>query len=54
MRRRIGSQHEDYLVSQLNNFRSGARANSAQMTAIASRLSDKEIAAVADYIAGLH
>ena len=51
---RIGSQHEDYLVSQLNNFRSGARANSAQMTAIASRLSDKEIAAVADYIAGLH
>lgn len=51
---RLGGQQEDYLTAQLNNFRSGARANSAQMTAIAARLSDKEIAAVADYIAGLH
>ena len=51
---RIGSQQTDYLTTQLNNFRSGDRTNSAQMTAIAARLSDKEIAAVADYVAGLH
>jgi cytochrome c553 len=29
------------------------RANSAQMTAIAAKLSDTEIKAVADYVAGL-
>jgi cytochrome c553 len=37
----------------LNGFRSGQRANSAPMAAIASRLSDREIKAVADYMAGL-
>ena len=50
---RIASQHGDYLEAQLNSFRSGARSNSAQMTAIAAKLNDKEIKAVADYIAGL-
>ena len=50
---RLGSQHGDYTEAQLVAFRSGARANSAQMTAIAARLSDKEIKAVSDYIAGL-
>jgi cytochrome c553 len=50
---RIASQHGDYLEAQLNSFRSGARGNSAQMTAIAAKLNDKEIKAVADYIAGL-
>ena len=50
---RVGSQHGDYTEAQLVAFRSGARANSAQMTAIAARLSDKEIKAVSDYIAGL-
>jgi cytochrome c553 len=34
-------------------FRQGERTNSAQMTAIAATLSDKEIDALADYIAGL-
>ena len=34
-------------------FRAGTRANSAQMTAIAAQLSDKEIKAISDYIAGL-
>jgi cytochrome c553 len=34
-------------------FRSGARANNAQMTAIAGRMNDAEIKAVSDYIAGL-
>jgi cytochrome c553 len=50
---RLASQHADYTEAQLNAFRSGARANSPQMTAIAAKLSDKEIKAVADYIAGL-
>ena len=50
---RLGGQHADYAEAQLVAFRSGARANSAQMTAIAARMSDKEIKAVADYVAGL-
>ena len=34
-------------------FRGGARNNNAQMSVIAAKLSDKELKAVADYIAGL-
>ncbi len=50
---RLGGQHADYAEAQLVAFRGGIRKNSAQMTAIASRLSDVEIKAVADYVAGL-
>ena len=53
---RIAGQHQDYTVAQLAMFRStkaDARKNSAEMHAIAARMSDDEIAAVADYIAGL-
>ena len=50
---RVGGQHADYTETQLNGFRSGQRANSVPMAAIASRMSDREIKAVADYIAGL-
>ncbi len=50
---RIGGQHQDYTVAQLTNFRTGARANSTQMTAVGKRMSDEEMQAVADYIAGL-
>jgi cytochrome c553 len=50
---RVAGQHQDYTVAQLTNFRTGSRANSAQMTAISKRLSDEEMQAVADYIAGL-
>ncbi|QAU35867.1 c-type cytochrome [Janthinobacterium sp. 17J80-10] len=50
---RIGGQHQDYTDAQLKAFRSGARKNSPQMTTIAKRLSDEEIQAVADYVAGL-
>jgi cytochrome c553 len=50
---RIGSQHADYTEAQLVAFRGGARANNAQMTAIAAKMSDREIKAVSDYIAGL-
>ncbi len=50
---RIGSQQGDYLLAQLNAFRSGARANNPVMTAVTEHMTDKEIAAVADYVAGL-
>lgn len=50
---RLSGQHADYTVAQLNMFRDGSRANSAQMTQVAAKLNDKEIRAVADYIAGL-
>jgi cytochrome c553 len=50
---RLAGQHSDYAELQLTAFRAGTRANSAQMTAIAARMSDQEIKAVSDYVAGL-
>lgn len=50
---RLSGQHADYTMAQLNTFRDGSRANSVQMTQVAAKLNDKEIKAVADYIAGL-
>ena len=50
---RLGGQHADYTAAQLIAFRDGARQNSAQMTGVAAKLNDREIKAVADYIAGL-
>jgi len=49
----LAGQHQDYTVAQLTSFRSGARSNSAEMMTISHRLSDQEIKAVADYVAGL-
>jgi len=51
---RLSGQHADYTAAQLNAFRSGARANSPQMTGVAAKMNDREINAVSDYIAGLH
>ena len=50
---RLSGQWAEYTESQLVQFRSGQRKNSAQMTAIAARLSDTEIKALSDYVAGL-
>jgi cbb3-type cytochrome c oxidase subunit III len=50
---RIGGQHGDYAEAQLVAFRAGTRVNNAQMSSIAAKLSDAEIKAVADYVAGL-
>ncbi len=50
---RLAGQHQDYTVAQLMAFRSGARKNSAPMVVLAKRMSDDEMKAVADYIAGL-
>jgi cytochrome c553 len=49
----VASQHGDYLEAQLIAFRGGVRKNSAQMTGVAAKMNDKEIKAVADYMAGL-
>jgi cytochrome c553 len=50
---RLAGQHADYTEAQLNAFRSGARKNSPQMAGITLEMTDKEVKAVADYIAGL-
>ena len=50
---RLGGQFSDYTEAQLIAFRSGGRGNNVAMAAIAARLSDREIKALADYVAGL-
>jgi cytochrome c553 len=50
---RLSGQHADYTAAQLGAFRNGARKNSLPMVQIAAKLNDREINAVADYIAGL-
>ncbi len=52
----LSGQNADYLVTTLQNFRSGARSNDANkmMRLVAERLSDREIAALANYLQGLH
>ncbi len=50
---RLGGQHAEYTASQLTAFRDGVRNNSLPMNQVAAKLNDKEIRAVADYIAGL-
>jgi cytochrome c553 len=50
---RLAGQYSDYTEAQLVAFRSGTRQNNLPMSHIASRLSDSEIKALADYIAGL-
>jgi cytochrome c553 len=51
---RLGGQHGDYVYAQLTAFSQGKRANGPMMMAIAQRMSDAEMQAVADYAAGLH
>ena len=60
---RLAGQHADYTMAQLTAFRehgnrgagqpSVGRGNSAQMSGVAAKLNDREIKAVADYVAGL-
>jgi len=53
---RLGGQHADYVLAQLKTFRSGERANDGgkMMRTIAAKMTDQEMKAVAEYIAGLH
>lgn len=50
---RLSGQHSDYTLAQLKAFRTGERANAPMMTAISVKLTDQEMAAVADYVQGL-
>jgi cytochrome c553 len=50
---RLAGQHADYIEAQLTAFKGGQRTNNLQMSAIAAKLSERELKAVADYIAGL-
>ena len=49
---RIAGQHQDYTFAELGLFKTGARKG-VEMDAIAKRMSDEEMKAVADYVAGL-
>ena len=58
---RLAGQHADYTYAQLAAFKSGQRGNDKEgkdvngrvMAAIATRLSDEQMKALADYVAGL-
>jgi cytochrome c553 len=52
----IGGQHSEYTLTQLRAFRSGARNNdlNGMMRTVVERLTDAELEALANYIAGLH
>jgi cytochrome c553 len=50
---RLSGQHAEYTEVQLRAFRDGVRRNNEPMQQIAGRLSDREIKALSDYIAGL-
>ena len=50
---RLSGQHADYTAAQLTAFREGGRKNAQIMMQVASKLNDREIRAVSDYIAGL-
>lgn len=52
----VGGQYAQYLITQLEYFRSGERANDRNdvMQLLASEMSDEEIRAVSEYMAGLN
>ena len=52
---RISGQFAEYVELQLKAFRAGTRANdpNGMMRGVAVRMSDREIQAVAEYVAGL-
>lgn len=50
---RLSGQHAEYAVAQLTAFRDGTRKNSLPMSQVAAKMNDREIKAVADYVAGL-
>ena len=52
---RVAGQHAEYTAAQLKAFRAGERKNdpNSMMRTVAGKLSDRDIIAVAEYIAGL-
>lgn len=53
---RLGGQNSEYIVSQLKKFKDKTRSNDVNgiMQDIAAKMTDKEIEAVASYVAGLY
>lgn len=49
----LAGQHADYTYQQLKTFRTGERANAPMMAVIATKMTDAEMHAVADYMQGL-
>lgn len=51
----LAGQHPEYVITQLKNFREGIRANDPEgvMRTIAAKMTDPQMAAVAEYAAGL-
>ena len=52
---RLGGQYADYVAAQLQAFRSGARGNdpNGMMRGVTAHLTDAQIRALAEYVAGL-
>lgn len=50
---RLAGQHREYLVKQFNDIRAGRRNSSALMRAVADRMGELEIRAMATYLSGL-
>lgn len=50
---RLGGQHAAYSATQLSEFKAGKNRNNLVMHDIAMRLTDEEMKAVSEYIAGL-
>ena len=50
---RLSGQHAEYTAKQLAAFRDGSRGNSVPMHDLSQYMTDHEIKAVSDYIAGL-
>jgi len=52
---RLAGQHQTYTVQQMNDFKNGVRTNDKGkvMRTVAERMTDQEMQAVAEYIAGL-
>ncbi len=52
----LHGQHGEYTLAELKKFRSGERSNDAakMMRVIVSKMTDQEMAAVAEYISGLN
>ncbi len=52
---RIAGQHQAYTIAEMTQFKKGTRANDRAhaMRSVAERMTEQEIAAVAEYLAGL-
>lgn len=50
---RLAGQHQAYVLKQLAAYKSGRRATDPLMTTVGKRLTDDEMKALAEYIAGL-